>query len=390
MSASSALADRLRALRPPAFDVALALGCIAVAISVGRETHDRWLPFDTTAYLLTVLANAPVAFRRRAPVAVTIVCMAGWFASITAGYWPAVNVYGCMVGLYTVSATRPPRVALTVGAVGALEWIYAGLLADLITLPSVAAQAVVFTGVIWKFGDSSRQLEIRNRELAEVTAELRREQADRAYRAVADERMRIAAELHDVVAHHTSVISVQAGMAEYVFDTERQTARGALAVIAATSREAQQELRRMLSLLRRPVPEADGGSATAPGLARLHELVDRVRAAGVPAEVTVSGRRRQLPPGLDLCAYRVAQESLTNVLKHAGAAPTTVALEYRPDNFVLRVRDRGPRTAVRGVPAGSGHGLVGMRERAKLYGGTLTAGPLAEGGFEVVLTLPLP
>ncbi|GAB3944544.1 hypothetical protein GCM10027614_34910 [Micromonospora vulcania] len=227
---------------------------------------------------------------------------------------------------------------------------------------------------------------------ARVAQQLEYEQEQRARRAVVEERVRIARELHDVVAHHMSVISVQAGLARYVLATDPQTARTALGTVLETSGEALDELRRLLSLLRLNVDgagEESGSYAPAPGLDQLDELVQRVRAAGVRVEVTTTGTPRSLPPGADLCAYRVIQESLTNVLKHAPLAAATVALHYARDLLTARIRDDGTPGAPRSGTA-EGHGLVGMRERAHLYGGTLTAGPQSTGGFEVVLTLPIP
>jgi signal transduction histidine kinase len=380
---------------PPLSDVAIAIGYTAVGIAVGREYHGQWAPLDSAGYLLIVLANAPIAFRRHAPVTVHIVCCAAWFAFITAGYWPAANVYGCMVAFYTVTVERPRRVALPLGVAAGGLWVYAGAMADQTSWPSVLAQAVVFTVVLWKFADNARQLARRNRELAALSERLRREQADRAWRAVVDERLRIAGELHDVVAHHLSVISVQAGLAGYVFTSDPGTSRTALDVISATSREAQRELRRTLHLLRTPAPPGRGAEDAGrahpanPGLDRLDELVDRLRAAGIQIDVVVDGAPRPLPSALDLCAYRVVQESLTNVLKHAGSASVTVTLVYRPELFTARVTDDGPGPAADDGDGPRGFGLIGMAERASLYGGTVTAGPRREGGFEVALTLPL-
>ena len=204
------------------------------------------------------------------------------------------------------------------------------------------------------------------------------------------ERVRIARGLHDVVAHHMSVISVQAGLARYVLSSDPATTGRALDTIVDTSHEALEEMRRMLALLR--VPDADQHSEgrthdPAPGLARLDELVERVRSAGVPVRVVVAGPPSPLSSGADLCAYRIVQESLTNVLKHARGAEVVVRLDYRePEELTIQVSDNGP-----GVSPGpvTGHGLVGMGERAGLYGGSVQAGPGPEGGFVVTLTLPI-
>jgi signal transduction histidine kinase len=205
--------------------------------------------------------------------------------------------------------------------------------------------------------------------------------------------MRIARELHDVVAHHMSVVSVQAGLAQFVLESDPATARAALRTVLHTSGEALQEMRRMLSLLDTGADE-DGPAGAydpTPGLDRLDDLVERVCAAGVPVEVTISGERHPLAPGVDLCAYRVLQECLTNVIKHAPGAPTTVRLRYDPDRLTIQVGN-GAIDVTSGAlhTDPGGHGLAGMRERARLYGGALTAGPRPQGGFEVVLVLPTP
>jgi signal transduction histidine kinase len=194
-----------------------------------------------------------------------------------------------------------------------------------------------------------------------------------------------------------SVISVQAGMGGYVFVTDPDTAQNALSTIAATSREALEELRRMLTVLRSATPDesaTDSATDTAsyapiPSLDRLGEVAGRVRAAGVPVELRITGESRPLEPGVELCAFRVVQEALTNVLKHAYPARATVLLEYRPHHLLVSVIDDGShRSDPATIAPVSGHGLIGMRERAKLYGGTVDIGRRTEGGFGVRLILP--
>ncbi|NUR69504.1 MAG: sensor histidine kinase [Hamadaea sp.] len=378
---------------PVMLDIGLAVGCTTVAMLLGREIHEDFKAFDGPGYLLTVAANMPLLFRRRAPLTTLICCAAGWLAFIVAGYWPALNPYATEVAYFTVASDRPRRVSIPAGAIGASVWTYAGLISRHASMASVGALSIAVTAILWKFGDNARLLAIRNRELAEATERLRREQAERARRAVVDERLRIAGELHDIVAHHMSVISIQAGVAGRVLPADPPTAQDAVEVIATSSREGQQELRRMLGLLRTPtaVVEDEDAALPAPGLARLDALLSRVRAAGVDVTVDVIGVRRALPPGLDLCAYRIVQESLTNVLKHAGPTSVTITLVFDTDRFTATVRDEGRRPGTPSViaePDGSGHGLIGMRERAALYGGTLDAGPDGPG-FAVRLTLPL-
>ncbi|GHD72881.1 hypothetical protein GCM10010317_083730 [Streptomyces mirabilis] len=282
--------------------------------------------------------------------------------------------------LYTVAAHRPPRIAVICAACAVAVWGYGGLVGHSPSMAVVLGQALLYCSVLVRFGTLTRHS-------AELTRRLREEQTERARRAVADERGRIARELHDVVAHHMSVISVQAGLARFVFDSDPAKARGALGTIADSSGDALEELRRMLQLLREEDPRAPDG-APMPTLARLAELVDRVRAGGVPVELAVEGTPRPLAPGVELCAYRVVQEALTNVLKHAGRAHARVALGYGQHELTVSVMDDGEGVIPDTVPTGAGHGLIGMRERAKLYGGTLSLGPRAEGGFAVELALP--
>ncbi|MDG4821685.1 sensor histidine kinase [Asanoa sp. WMMD1127] len=376
--------------RPTRVDVGLAVGLTVVAVLLGQEQGGDWRPLDLPGVLLIAGGTLPVAFRRSAPVLVLVCCASAWIGWIAAGYWPALNVYGTWLAVFTVAAQRPLWMAASAAAGAAAIWVYAGFRTDGSSMGSVLAQAAVFSAVAWKLGDTAQTLERNNHRLAALTERLRHEQEDRARRAVVDERVRIAQELHDIVAHHMAVVSVQAGMARYVFDTDPEAARAGLAVVADNSREAQEELRRMLGLLRTSADDASGDPdrSPAPGVARLDELAERVRAAGVPTELVVTGPARPLPPGLDACLYRVVQESLTNVLKHAGPASVTVALAYGDRHVTVTVTDNG-RGPVPAADPGPGHGLIGMAERAHLYGGTLTAGPHAGGGFEVVLRLPL-
>jgi signal transduction histidine kinase len=271
----------------------------------------------------------------------------------------------------------------------------AGATGETDSMWTVLAQSVVWTGVVGLIGGRTRQLADRNRRLAVVAARLRRDRKEQAWRAVTEERVRIARELHDVVAHHMSVISVHAGLAQYVGQSDPVTAGTALDTVLRTSGEALQEMRRMLSVLRIDADGVTGAAGhetyrPAPGLDRIDELTDRLRAAGVAVEVVVVGTARPLGAGLDLCAYRVVQECLTNVLRHAGPASATVVLCYRPDRFVAQVSDDGRGTAEPPDESRPRHGLIGMRERAAIYGGTLVAGDRPQGGFEVTLTLPTP
>ncbi|MCX5598983.1 sensor histidine kinase [Streptomyces phaeochromogenes] len=223
-------------------------------------------------------------------------------------------------------------------------------------------------------------------------ARVRREQWDRdraerrqaAKRRADEERLRIARELHDVLAHSISVINVQAGVGLALLDSDPEQARTALTTIKAASKEALGEVRQVLDTLRTP---GDAPRAPAPGLDRLPELVEQAAGAGLTVDVESGGERRALPPGADLAAFRVIQEALTNVVRHSGSRHARVRVDYARDALTLRIDDDGPATGE--DAGGSGNGLAGMRERASALGGTIEAGPREDGGFRVLALLPL-
>ncbi len=357
-------------------------------------------PFDAVALGLSVAANMSVAFRRRAPLAVLAFCCAVVGVYEASGYWTTLNQLGPQLAFSTVAALHK-RAATFVGAAMVAPVL---VTSNLDQWPNSAVDTVALTllwiGVLWVVGDGVRRLGSRNRQLAEHTlalTELSRRlahaQHEQARQAVVAERVRIARELHDVVAHHISVISVQAELARYVFEVDGATARRALGDVAAAGREALAEMRHLLAVLK-PDPEAADGELLlpAPGLDRVPELVERIRSAGVPLASVVRGRPRPLGGGLELCAYRVIQESLTNIVKHARPRAATLTIDYRPRELMVSVVDDGGGDAPEGVSqgvSGGGHGLIGMAERARIYGGALSAGPRPGGGFEVVLTLPI-
>ncbi len=327
------------------------------------------------AYALAVLTAAPLALRQRAPVVVMVViaCALAGYSLLGYGDYPNAGI-GILIAMFTVATLRPRHVAaamfLSVMAVLAVAYLASSAEVTWTEITQSALQAVG----AWVLGEGTRRWGERTKQLAELTE-----------RAVADERVRIARELHDIVAHHMAVISLQAGVAQYVIDTDVATARDAITTVGHTSREALTEMRRLLDVLRLEDP-AD--LSPQPGLASLDELVDRTRGAGLPVDVVVTGRRRALPPGPDLCAYRVAQESLTNALKHAGPATARVDVNYGERTLTLKITDDGTASRPRDESPTS-HGIRGMQERAELYGGVLTAGPSEEGGFAVVVRLPL-
>jgi signal transduction histidine kinase len=247
--------------------------------------------------------------------------------------------------------------------------------------PGVLLLAVVIAALA--LGESQRE---RGEAVAErdesrrVMAESLQQQAEMT------ERARIARELHDVVAHHVSAIAVQAETARLTTEGMPEEGKAQLEAIGDTARDALGEMRRVLGVLRSD-DEAEADRAPQPGLARLDELVDTARASGTDVRLTLSGRVVPLPQGVDLCAYRILQEALTNARRHAPGATVDVEIVYDDETLRLRVRDDGPGPS---SEQPDGHGLLGMRERAIMVGGTLTVGPAEGGGFEVAAELPIP
>ena len=269
------------------------------------------------------------------------------------------------------------------GALAGLGIIFAGTVATTaIDGPLVVADVLVPMVLIVAFCVAGRTARSRARlagELHEAAARASERRAAQAERAVVEERKRIAREMHDVVAHAMSVMVVQAGGARRILDREPQRAREAAELIAHTGREALVELERLLGVLNiepAAAPTLDG-------------LVERARAAGLPVELTFEGRRRPLPEGVELAAYRVVQEAITNAIKYADAAPTEVHVCYGQCDVQLQVSDRGPGAGAPGRVGGGGHGLVGMRERVRIFGGELHTGRRAGGGFEVRARIPV-
>ncbi|MFI0791565.1 sensor histidine kinase [Micromonospora rubida] len=387
------LADRF----PWLLDTALAAATAAVSIGIGiEESTGQWRDFDVYGWTLTCLASLTLVARRRAPVTVLLVFSAIWGIYIAAGYHPVANSSGSLLALYTVAATRPAGPTAAAALVPAAVWTYAGAIGKHESMLATLTQSVLWPMVVCYVGSAARRLSERGHQLAVLTGELRRDRQELARRAVLDERLRIARDLHDVVAHHMSVVSVQAGLAWYVLESDPPTARSALRTVLDTTGEALDEMRGMLTVLRPDragQAEADPAGPSAPGLARLDDLIERMRAVGVPVEAVVTGERRPLPPGPDLCAYRFVQEALTNVLNHSGGA-ATVTLSYERDRFVARVLDDGPSPDAGLRPrgpavTGGGRGLAGIRERARRCGGTLAVDRSATG-FAVTLILPVP
>jgi len=292
------------------------------------------------------------------------------------------------VGRYT--AVRELSIAALIAAIGI------GLAATLTSEgPNTwfAFMIAILVG-LWLTGDTARARELRAEQLEERAARHEAEQRSAAARAADEERSRIARELHDVIAHNVSVIVVQAAAARRVIDHDPAQAKASLATIETTGREALSEMRRLLGVLRADEAGLSADMAPSgpqPSLGTLSELVEEMRAAGLPVELAVEGTPRELPPGVDLSAYRVVQEALTNSLRHGDGAATRVVVRYECDSVDLEIVDqgRGVVPVAGGESATAGHGLAGMRERVALVRGELEAGPRPEGGFRVRARLPV-
>jgi signal transduction histidine kinase len=347
---------------------------------------------DALGAILIVIATGALAFRRRFPLAVFLVTSAAALALHLFDYSDSGVPFAVVLMVYTVASRCSRRVSVVTTAllVIVVPLTFAAKQSANQDNGTVAGTLAVFVlAAVWGDRKKVRDAYVEQLQLREIEKE--RERVEAEQRAVTEERLRIARELHDVVAHALSVVAVQSGVAVHVIDARPAEAKRLLETISETSRDSLGEMRRLLAVLRED-PERDGEDlAPAPGLADLRGLTERVRDAGVPVTLTVEGERPSMPPGVDVAAYRIAQEALTNVLKHAGHAAATVLVQYGADAVHLEVVDdgRGAAGVWSGTPVGngSGQGLVGMRERATLYGGELEAGPQPGGGYRVATTL---
>ncbi len=383
---------RVTPRRLQAIDVALALflvltGARFSAFPLGQGNR------APAIFGLAVLSGVSVVVRRRAPkTALVLMCVSVATAAALGGAWvsdPLVSIP--MYQVASIYERRRSLIALVV--VSALVLAGSGVAA--LTHQSIDENlTVVLIVAAWFIGDSVRVRRTYIAGLAEQAAQRQREVVERAQRSVAEERLQIARELHDVVAHSLSVIAVQSGVGRHVIDEHPGEAKKALAAVEATSRSALDELRRMLGVHRRD----DGGPASlapAPGVSGLVPLVEQVRAAGFVVELDVQGTAiTSLSPAAELSIYRIVQEALTNVVKHAGPATVHVEIRDEADALVLEVNDDGrgtPRSAT-GMPVDQSqethHGIVGMRERVALFGGSLSAERRPEGGFRVLARFP--
>jgi signal transduction histidine kinase len=355
----------------------------------GREFFMRGHPVGLLAFMLVALAFLPLAGRRRFPVSVLVV------SGLAAGVYELLQlprsfgVVAVLIAMYTVGTLydRWRLVAITVVAGGLSlaiampDWNSALFFADVarILAPILVAAAL---------GDASRNRRAFVEEAQQrlLAAEATREEETR--RRVDEERLRIARDLHDITAHSLSLIAVQSGVAAHVLDSDPEEARRSLLAIRETARSALHELRGLLGVLR---GAGDGPAplAPAPSLARLPELTDPLRDAGFTLTVDHDGDLAGLPAFVDATAFRIIQEALTNVLRHASPCPVSVSVKRSPTALAVVVTDDGPALPIGESATGQGHGIPGMRERAAAVGGTVEAGPTASGGWRVSALLPL-
>ena len=404
MRASGSLLRRVRELPPTVADGLLAALLTAVALPLLFLPSENFERLYATGFrdpgplavLLTLCQTVPVTWRRRAPYAVLAVTTAAAILHLALGFKPTFAEAAMVVSLYTVAAHRPRRQAVAAALAFAAAMVGYGLIAEA-RYPSpfqdsLQAWTLTFIQFAAAFflGDLQRRRLATMAKLEALNAQLAEEQELRSRWAVAEERARIARELHDVVAHSVSVMVVQAGAARRTVAVSPDQAATALGQIESTGRQALAELRRLLGLLRDDDGEATAALAPQPSLANLESLAAAAREAGLPVEVSVEGEPRPLPAGVDLSAYRIVQEALTNSLKHAGPARARVRVCYGREALEVQVTDDGATTGGNGRPAPEGgNGLIGMRERVALFGGTLEAGADPGGGYRVAARLPL-
>ena len=380
-----------RTVRAHPYVVDAAIALLTYAVTLAEPLADTRHRYDMLAVAVVVSATVigiALVFRRRWPRAVLAVALLAVALSILGAHGHPVFLLGSMVAIGTaVSRTNRP-LSIWLGLLGAaVVGVSVGFGTSGPGEAATITGAVAFAIAAVALGEASRS---RRAYIAEVEERARRAEQTRdeeARRRVGEERLRIARDLHDLVGHHIALISVQAGVAGHVFDVQPEKAKEAIAQVRTACRSALDELATTISLLRSP-DEATAPTEPTVGLAQLPALTASFSAAGLTVDHTVEGVARPIPPAVDLTAYRVIQESLTNVHKHAGPAAATVRVSYGPAVLRILVEDDGIGPA--SANPGDGHGILGMRERAVALGGALRTGERPGGGFQVQVTLPAP
>jgi signal transduction histidine kinase len=370
-------------VKPARNDLLLAIGVMGLAaleVLLNPSVTPKW-----AAAVTELPFSLALAWRRRFPILVVAVVSLGLGLEASLGVpvnEPVVPLLVIVIAVFSVSVNEPLGRSV-IGAAAILPGLAVGVThisGHAVVRLGNMAFGVIILGGVWTAG---RLVRARTREATRLGRKAERLEAERLL-AVAEERARIARELHDVIAHSVSVMVVQAEAAQEVLKQSPQRAIEPLQAVQDTGRQAMVEMSRLVGLLREHGEEI--GLAPQPGLGDLEALLSHVRDAGLPVELRIEGQPRQLPLGVDLSAYRVVQEALTNALKHAGPAHAEVTVRYGRDELELEVCDDGPGTGNGHV---GGHGLVGMRERVSVFGGELHAGRRPEGGFAVRARLPL-
>ena len=361
---------------------------LAVTLGVFAVIGSRWggaagrHPFDLPGYVLVAAAVGPLVVRRIWPawtLALTVAAT-GVYLGLNYPYGPIFVAPG--IALYTVAAAWPWRRSVPAGAAAAAAIALAQLIGTApAQLPAEFVHLASYQAWLLGLPFAAGLVERLWRE------SVQRDRVEAGRRLAYEERLQVAREVHDVVGHGLAVINMQAGVALHVLDRHPEQAAEALNAIKQTSKDALEDLRGTLAVFRQP-DSANGARRPAPGLDQLDSLVATMADSGLSVEVLVTGGRVKLPAAVDLAAYRILQESLTNVLRHAGSASATVRVEYAADQVGLEVSDRGRGRASRDI-RDAGHGIVGMRERATAIGGSLEAGPRPDAGFQVTAVLPL-
>jgi signal transduction histidine kinase len=346
-------------------------------------------PSGLVTYLLALSMVLPFGAHRSRPLVAAAVVLGALLAYSLAHYgpYPGINAFVLLLAIALHTERRQARVVFvaTMLVLTVAVWVQPGGVATASTWFSTLLVAAV-AGLL---GENLRHRRGRWAALEERARFVEKEREDRVRRAVTDERLRIARELHDVVAHAMSVIAVQSGVGHHVIDAQPEEARRALAAIETTSRAALTEMRRLLGVLRQE-GDTRASLAPAPGMADLPLLVGQVTEAGLEVAVTVTGEPTEASVPVDLTAYRIVQEALTNALKHGGPA-ARVTIDYGPSEVFVEIIDDGRDGHLhQAIPTNTvGHGLIGMQERVSVFDGDLTAGPKPGGGFRVAAHLPL-
>jgi signal transduction histidine kinase len=365
--------------------------CLLAAASVlatafGTRVQPSGAGWDLVRYVAILVACLPLPWRRWHPMRVLYVVAPAVVVLVALGT-PGPTLLPAAAVIYSIATTSQRRTS-----VKAMLGVVVGVAIGAMVASGGPAWATVLSSpplviVGWLAGENTRARRSYAQGLVARAEERERERADRALRAIVDERLRIARDLHDIVAHAMSVIAVRSGVARVVLDTQPDEAREALGIIETTSKRALNEMRLLVGVLRQSTDGAE--LVPAPGLADISELVDQVHQAGVDVDIDVQADTPALPAGVDLSAYRIIQEALTNVVRHAGPTTAHVTIRHCHGQLEIEVVDEGAPAGrmPAQAPGGQGHGLVGMRERVGLFGGDLSAGPNGKG-FRVFAVLP--